>query len=189
MTGQSQSTSVTERPVIAFVVLNWNGRDDTLAKARGLGERAWTLDATASATVRVDEQRLAQALLQLCDNAVKHTAVGDVVALGSSYDGTTARLWVRDAGPGVPADKRELVFERFGRARVAEHDEGFGLGLSIVRAIAAAHGGSVELDDEVPHGARFTIAVPVEPDRGGPAGPADQADQHPTEEIALWPAS
>ena len=46
---------------------------DTLAKARGLGDRAWTLDETASVTVPLDEQRLTQALLQLCDNAVKHT--------------------------------------------------------------------------------------------------------------------
>ena len=46
---------------------------DTLAKARGLGDRTWTLDETASVTVPVDEQRLTQALLQLCDNAVKHT--------------------------------------------------------------------------------------------------------------------
>ena len=76
---------------------------DTLAKARGLGDRTWTLDETASITVPVDEQRLTQALLQLCDNAVKHTDVGDEVALGSSYDGRTARLWVRDTGPGVAA--------------------------------------------------------------------------------------
>ena len=76
---------------------------DVLAKARGLGDRAWTLDETASVTVAVDEQRLTQALLQLCDNAVKHTGPGDVVALGSSYDAATARLWVRDTGPGVRA--------------------------------------------------------------------------------------
>ena len=49
---------------------------DTLAKARGLGDRTWTLDETASVTVPVDEQRLTQALLQLCDNAVKHTGAG-----------------------------------------------------------------------------------------------------------------
>ena len=49
---------------------------DTLAKARGLGDRIWTLDETASVTVSVDEQRLTQALLQLCDNAVKHTGAG-----------------------------------------------------------------------------------------------------------------
>lgn len=162
---------------------------DTLAKARALGDRAWTLDQTASATVELDEQRLTQALLQLCDNAVKHTAPGDVVALGSAYDGAQVRLWVRDTGPGVAAEHREQIFERFGRGDVPEHDEGFGLGLSIVRAIARAHGGTVELADEQPHGARFTITVPA---AGEPDGPADRdpgQTTQPDEELSLWPAS
>jgi two-component system, OmpR family, sensor kinase len=162
---------------------------DTLAKARGLGERTWTLDQTASATVEVDEQRLTQALLQLCDNAVKHTQAGDLVALGSSYDERTVRLWVRDSGAGVPEGDREQVFERFGRSVVPEHDEGFGLGLSIVLAIARAHGGTVELHDEVPHGARFEIVLPRdagEPDPP-PARTHDESEQ--PEEFSLWPAS
>ena len=110
---------------------------DVLAKARGLGDRRWTLDATASVTADVDEQRLTQALLQLCDNAVKHTRAGDEIALGSAYDAGSARLWVRDTGPGVPPGDRSQIFERFGRSAVPDEDEGFGLGLSIVRAIVA----------------------------------------------------
>ena len=161
---------------------------ETLAKARGLGDRTWTLDETASATVALDEQRLTQALLQLCDNAVKHTGPGDVVALGSSYDGETARLWVRDTGPGVAPEHREQIFERFGRSAVPEHDEGFGLGLSIVRAIAQAHGGTVSLEDEQPHGARFVIAVPVTGTE--PIDPGDRVeDETEDEEFSLWPAS
>jgi two-component system, OmpR family, sensor kinase len=158
---------------------------DTLAKARGLGDRAWTLDETASATVPVDEQRLTQALLQLCDNAVKHTGPGDVVALGSSYD-ANVRLWVRDTGPGVAPEDREQIFERFGRSAVAEDDDGFGLGLSIVTAIAKAHGGTVTLEDEEPHGARFVITLPgVEPE-----DPDDRSeDETEDEEFSLWPAS
>ena len=161
---------------------------DTLAKARGLGDRAWTLDQTASVTVALDEQRLTQALLQLCDNAVKHTGPGDVVALGSSYDGATARLWVRDNGPGVAPEHREQIFERFGRSTVPEHDDGFGLGLSIVRAIAEAHGGTVSLEDEQPHGARFVIAVPIPGSE--PVDPGDRVqDETDDEEFSLWPAS
>jgi two-component system, OmpR family, sensor kinase len=160
---------------------------DTLAKARALGERQWTLDQTASASADLDEQRLTQALLQLCDNAVKHTGPGDLVALGSSYDAGTVRLWVRDAGAGVPQADREQIFERFGRSVVPAHDEGFGLGLSIVLAIARAHGGTVELHDEVPHGARFEIVIPTgEPD----PPPARTDDESPkSEEFSLWPAS
>jgi signal transduction histidine kinase len=160
---------------------------DTLAKARGLADRTWTLDETASVTVPVDEQRLTQALLQLCDNAVKHTAVGDVVALGSSYDGASARLWVRDSGPGVPPEDREQIFERFGRSLVPESDEGFGLGLSIVRAIAHAHGGTVSLEDEEPHGARFVITLPIPGVE--PIDTGDRSQGESEEEFSLWPAS
>jgi two-component system, OmpR family, sensor kinase len=141
---------------------------DLLAKARGLGDRDWVLDATAEGpdgdpsgdTVLVDEQRVTQAVLQLADNAVKHTCPGDVVAIGSSYDGDVVRLWVRDTGPGVPVADRAQVFERFGRSLVAPGDEGFGLGLSIVRAIAVAHGGAVTVEDAVPAGAKFVITLP-----------------------------
>ncbi|MDX6371553.1 MAG: hypothetical protein QOD98_541 [Nocardioidaceae bacterium] len=161
---------------------------ETLAKARGLGDRAWTLDETASVTVPLDEQRLTQALLQLCDNAVKHTGPGDVVALGSAYDGATALVWVRDTGSGVAPEHREQIFERFGRSAVSDHDEGFGLGLSIVRAIARAHGGTLTLEDEEPHGARFVITLPiptVEPTDPGERRENETED----EEFSLWPAS
>lgn len=135
---------------------------DLATKARGLGDRNWTLDGTGRAKVRADEQRLTQALLQLADNAVKHTRDGDTIAVGSSYDGRAARLWVRDTGPGVRPEDRIRIFERFGRSAVPPGDEGFGLGLSIVGAIARAHGGSVSVEDAEPAGARFVITLPEE---------------------------
>ena len=145
---------------------------DLVTKARGLGDREWTVDATAHVTVHADEQRLTQAVLQLADNAVKHTHDGDRVAIGSSYDGRAARLWVRDTGPGVPPEDRARIFERFGRSAVPPGDEGFGLGLSIVGAIARAHGGSVSVEDAEPAGARFVITLPC-----------------PSAEEDPWPAS
>ncbi len=136
--------------------------EDLVAKARGLGDRGWRLDGLAEVKVVADEQRITQAVLQLADNAVKHTGPGDVVAIGSSYDGgATARVWVRDTGPGVPRSDRERIFERFGRSSVPEGDEGFGLGLSIVRAIVEAHRGTVTVTDADPPGARFEITLPV----------------------------
>jgi len=176
--------------------------DALLAKARGLADRAWTLDGTGDGTLVVDEQRITQAVLQLADNAVKHTRPEDVVAIGSSYDETGARLWVRDAGPGVAEADREKIFERFGRSDVRVDDEGFGLGLSIVRAIAHAHGGSVVVEDAVPHGARFVITLPGpggaerpprEPGRAHPLGRpdakadtrADESFDEPTQPLAV----
>ena len=134
---------------------------DTLAKARGLGDRVWTLDETASVTVPLDEQRLTQALLQLCDNAVKHTGPGDVVALGSSYDGATARLWVRDTGPGIAAEDREQIFERFGRSAVPGPRRGLRpRPLHRPRDRPRARR-QLALEDEQPHGARFVITLPI----------------------------
>ncbi|WP_245916709.1 sensor histidine kinase [Nocardioides gansuensis] len=133
-----------------------------LAKARGLGERDWRLDAAAAGQVPMDEQRITQAVLQLADNAVKHTRDGDTIALGSELRGGRVHLWVRDTGPGVPAADHQLIFERFGRSVVAPDDEGFGLGLSIVQAIVTAHGGAVHVEDATPRGACFVITLDPE---------------------------
>jgi signal transduction histidine kinase len=133
---------------------------DLVAKARGLGDRDWVLDGVAEIKVVADQQRLTQAVLQLADNAVKHTHDGDTVAIGSSATATEARLWVRDTGPGVPPEDRQLIFERFGRSAVPPGDEGFGLGLSIVGAVVRAHGGTVSVEDADPAGACFVVTLP-----------------------------
>jgi signal transduction histidine kinase len=91
---------------------------------------------------------------------VKHTGESDVVAVGSSYDEGTVRIWVRDTGDGVPEEDREHIFQRFGRSTVRPGDEGFGLGLSIVTAIAEAHGGTVHVEPAEPRGSRFVITLP-----------------------------
>lgn len=131
-----------------------------VAKARGLADRRWLLDGAATGEAVLDDQRITQALLQLADNAVKHTADGTEIGIGSAREGDLLRFWVRDTGPGIPEADRALVFERFGRSVVAPHDEGFGLGLSIVRAIAVAHGGTVEVRDAHPRGAHVELRLP-----------------------------
>lgn len=132
-----------------------------LEKCRALGPRTWEIDASPDAAVEIDGQRLTQALLQLAHNAVRHTGDGDVIAVGARLRDGTAEFWVRDTGPGIAPEDREHIFQRFGRGSDAGRDEGFGLGLSIVSAIAAAHGGRVRLDDP-PVGATLRIIVPVE---------------------------
>ncbi len=132
-----------------------------LAKARALGDRDWWLDSVPELTVMLDEQRITQALLQLADNAVKHTEPDDAIGFGASVAGGDLVLWVADEGPGVPEADRELIFDRFGRGVVAAGDEGFGLGLSIVRAIAEAHGGTARVVPADPSGACFEVIIPL----------------------------
>lgn len=139
-----------------------------LAKAQGMADRDWHLDEVAVTRVVADEQRITQALLQLVDNAVKHTDAGDVVAVGSSVSEGNVRLWVRDTGDGIPPESRAVVLERFGRAEVRTGDEGFGLGLSIVNAIAQAHHGRVIIEDTAGGGATVVIELPQE-DESWPA--------------------
>jgi two-component system, OmpR family, sensor kinase len=135
--------------------------DELLSKAHALGDRAWTMDARAEGAVVADRQRLTQAVMQLAENAVRHTAPGDEIGLGSAISDREARLWVRDTGSGVPADEQDRVFTRFARGRGMPRGESSGLGLSIVKAIAEAHGGRVELDSVADAGATFTIVVPT----------------------------
>jgi two-component system OmpR family sensor kinase len=131
-----------------------------LAKATALGDRDWQLDEMARGRAVLDEQRITQALLQLADNAVKHTDPGAVIAVGSAQDDGLVRLWVRDTGDGIRPEDRQAVLERFGRSSVRAGDDGFGLGLSIVQAIADAHGGEVVIRDAEPRGAHVEIVLP-----------------------------
>jgi two-component system, OmpR family, sensor kinase len=134
--------------------------DEVLDKVRALGDREWRLDSRAEGTVLVDAQRVTQALVQLATNALQHTSPGDVIALGGRVDAGSARWWVRDTGPGVPPADADRIFERFQRGAHARGSDGSGLGLSIVRAIAAAHGGDVHLDSTPGEGSTFTLVVP-----------------------------
>lgn len=134
--------------------------EDVYDKAAALGSRSWHLDARAEATVAADGQRLTQALIQLAQNAVTHTQPGETVAVGSTVEEGTVRLWVRDTGPGVAPDDTDRIFERFSRG-TETRGEGSGLGLAIVRAIAEAHGGDATVESRPGFGARFVLEFPA----------------------------
>lgn len=138
--------------------------DDAFTKARALGPRRWKLEQSGDAVVAVDAQRLTQAWLQLAENAVKYSAPGSTVAMGSAVVDGQVRLWVRDEGVGIPPGELERVFERFARVDSGRDIEGSGLGLTIVKAIAQAHGGRVEVESRPGVGATFTLVLPVDTD-------------------------
>jgi signal transduction histidine kinase len=134
--------------------------DELMAKATKLAPRDWTLGQTGAGLLTADRQRLTQAVMNLAHNAVQHTCEGDTIALGSALENGHARIWVADSGPGIAASDRERIFERHVRSA---HKDGAGLGLAIVRTIAQAHRGRIELESEPGEGARFTIVIPAEP--------------------------
>lgn len=108
-----------------------------------------------------DRDRLKQALINLADNALRAAPPGGSVRLTARRAGDLALLAVEDSGPGVPAALRERIWERGVRGGDAATDGSAGLGLAIVREIAAAHGGRAYLDPGPGTGARFVVELPA----------------------------
>lgn len=118
---------------------------------------------TSNVELEVDGRAMQQALVNLMDNAIKHSPKGAAVKIGFECDGHFARLWVEDHGPGIPPEEHERIFERFYRlgSELRRETQGVGIGLSIVRHIVDAHGGNVTVRSSVGHGSRFTIELPA----------------------------
>ncbi len=131
------------------------------AKVSVVPGRGWRQELHATGTALLDPHRITQAWLQLADNAAKYSDEGSTIILGSQVQEGELHCWVQDQGQGVPPEARERIFERFGRVDTGRGVRGSGLGLPIVAAIAASHGGRVELESVPGLGSRFTIAVPV----------------------------
>jgi two-component system sensor histidine kinase BaeS len=129
------------------------------------GQAGLTLerDLAPGLVVSADADRLRQALSALLDNAVRHAPSGERVVIESSRSNGSVRLGVRDTGPGVASTDLEHVFERFYQADPARDRStgASGLGLSIVKAIVEAHGGSVGVENVASGGARFWFELPV----------------------------
>ena len=137
--------------------------EELIAKASGIADRNWRVDETPSRSIVADRQRLTQAAVNLVQNAVAHTDVGDEIGIGAAVDGTEATIWVRDTGVGIPASEQSRIFQRFSRGLHSRgRYEGTGIGLAIVRAIAEAHGGRVAVASQPGEGSRFEIVIPIE---------------------------
>ena len=121
----------------------------------------------AAVRVRGDAASLSILLANLLDNALRYTPEGGRIDVAVDDDAGSAMLTVADTGPGIPVAERERVFDRFYRGATAEvpsGQTGSGLGLSIVRRIADAHGATVTLDDAADgHGLVVRVRVPPNP--------------------------
>ncbi|MDQ4079709.1 MAG: PAS domain S-box protein [Gemmatimonadota bacterium] len=132
-----------------------------------------------------DGERIKQILLNLLSNAIKFTPPGGQIAVGASPSDTTVRLWVRDTGRGIPADKRDVIFDPFvqvGGARPGDDErQGVGLGLAISRELARAMGGNLTVESTEGEGSTFTLSLRMGSleaqgiQVGGPAGQAAES--------------
>ncbi len=139
--------------------------ESIFAKMGALGERCWTDDGHPppgrSAAV-IDPQRVTQAVLNLAHNAVQHTAAQDEIGFGVAVERGQLVLQVRDSGPGVDSEIQHELFERHARSAASRQhrSDGMGIGLSIVDAIARAHGGHADVRSNA-NGATFEITLPT----------------------------
>jgi signal transduction histidine kinase len=131
---------------------------EAAAEDKGL---ALTVDAPASLPVEGDRARLRQALANLADNAVKYTPSGGHVWLRAARDGDGIVFECEDDGPGIAPEDLPRIWDRLYRADRSRAQRGLGLGLSLVRAIAAAHRGQATVTSTPGRGAHFRLALPV----------------------------
>ena len=115
---------------------------------------------TADDVVNGDRTRLEQVAANLIDNAVKYTPAGGRVDVQVRRDGERAVLEVRDTGVGIPPDEIPRIWDRLFRGDRSRAERGLGLGLSFVKAIVEAHGGTVGVMSETGRGSTFTASLP-----------------------------
>jgi heavy metal sensor kinase len=110
-----------------------------------------------------DKEHLQRLLLNLVDNAIKYTPPGGRVNLALTCDESHARISITDTGIGLSPDEQQQIFTRFYRSAEAKSQGGgAGLGLCIVRSIATAHGGAIEVANTPGHGSTFTVVLPAQ---------------------------
>ncbi len=154
--------SLVRRPVAVGAFL-----EQTAAAQRpGAGEKEIALRLEAAGElpeIEVDADRMAQALNNLVDNALRHTPAGGTVTLAAGLVGDGVWIQVRDSGPGIAPEDLPHVFERFYRGDRARrrHEGGSGLGLAIARSIVEAHGGHIRAESPAGGGAVITIDLPA----------------------------
>lgn len=109
-----------------------------------------------------DGEAVEQSLVNLLDNAIKHSPAGAEVRVETEASAEFVRFWVTDAGPGIPAAEQHRIFDLFYRhgSELRRETEGAGIGLSIVKHVAEAHGGRVLVESVVGQGSRFGLELP-----------------------------
>ena len=138
---------------------------DAAAEAAPLmGDRTLTVDNDRPLRVEGSADELHRLVLNLLDNAARHTPVGATIELSLREEGGDAVVEVADDGPGIPAGMREQIFDRFVRGEGpadTARGTGTGLGLAIVSAVADSHGGGVEATESESGGALFRARIPL----------------------------
>ncbi len=136
---------------------------ENVAEDAGVG---FTMTRDARAIAMADATRIRQAIANLVDNAIKYTPRGGAVALEVDHTESHALVRVRDTGEGIAAEALPRIWDRLYRAEPSRSKPGLGLGLSMVKAIVAAHNGTVTVDTAPGRGSTFTLSLPLTEPKG-----------------------
>lgn len=154
------------RPTLALKPVDLSAllRDVAERYEPALADHVFTINIAAGLRARVDEDRLRQVVVNLLDNARKHTPAGKGIALRAATEDDQVRVEVRDEGAGISPEALPRVFDRFYRAddARARAQGGSGLGLAIARAIAEAHHGTLTAASVLGAGSAFVLRLPRE---------------------------
>lgn len=142
--------------------------DEIVAEAlrhvdRRASEHTITVEASEDLLlVKGDSKLIIQVIMNLVDNAVKYTPPGSHIRIRAQAAGDRVELSVADDGPGIPDEQKSKIFDMFytGSNRLGDSRRSLGLGLGLCRSIAAAHGGTLTVADNTPHGAVFSFTLP-----------------------------
>ena len=112
---------------------------------------------------QIDAKLIVQVLINLIDNAIKYTPAKSKIGIHTEKQGKWVVVSVSDNGPGIPDAQKLRIFDMFytGANKVADSRRSLGLGLSLCKSIVTAHGGTISVTDNLPHGTVFTFTVPA----------------------------
>jgi signal transduction histidine kinase len=149
------------------------------AVRRQAPDHVYQLQIAAPLVVIGDEERLTQLLRNLLENAAKYAPPGTTVEVRLRQSGSVAQLVVADTGPGIAAEHLPQLWDRYYRVDKVRSREsgGTGLGLPIVKYIAEAHGGRVDVTSEAGVGTTFTVELPLTSDAAEPTGQATRTSR------------
>ena len=120
-----------------------------------------TTELPPSCEASVDATRMRQAFGNLLDNAIKYTPEGGAVTISACREADRAVVSFRDTGIGIPADEQGRIWDRLYRGDKSRSQRGLGLGLSVVKAVVEAHGGTASASSVPGQGSQFTVTLPT----------------------------
>ncbi|MFZ4816267.1 MAG: ATP-binding protein [Phototrophicaceae bacterium] len=144
------------RPLLASVIAQ------TSAIVEGAGMRLQVHVPEQLPEMYADEEMLRRVLSNLIENATKYAQPGGVITVRVFQDRAMLHFAVADNGPGIPAEMRDRIFEKFSRVKYNDAPHGVGLGLTFCRMTVDAHGGSIWVESELGHGAQFHFTIPTQ---------------------------